>query len=90
VKLLISILLIWNLVTFLLMGIDKKKAVADKRRISEKTLLTCSFAMGGLGIGMGGLYFHHKTRKRRFIILVPISIIFNLSIIYVLFYIGII
>jgi len=46
--------------------------------------------MGGLGIGMGGLYFHHKTRKIRFIILVPISIIFNLSIIYVLFYIGII
>ena len=89
-KLLFCFVLVWNLITFMMMGIDKKKAIADKRRISEKTLLTSSFAMGGVGIAAAGLFFHHKTRKIKFIILVPLSIAVNMAVIYGLFYLGII
>lgn len=35
--------LIWNLFTFLQMGMDKRKAVKEKQRISEKTLLLWLF-----------------------------------------------
>ena len=49
-KLLILIMVVWNLITFAMMGIDKGRAKANKRRISEKTLLLSSFIMGAAGI----------------------------------------
>lgn len=83
-KLLILLMAVWNLITFIMMGIDKSRAKADKRRISEKMLLTSSFVMGAAGITAGALVFHHKTRKFKFQILVPLSIIVNIAIIYAL------
>ena len=77
-KLLILLMAIWNLITFAMMGIDKARAKADKRRISEKTLLMSSFIMGAAGITAGALVFHHKTRKLKFQILIPLSILVNI------------
>lgn len=85
-KLLILLMGIWNLITFVMMGVDKLKAKKDKRRISEKTLLLSSFCMGAAGITVGGLVFHHKTRKLKFKILVPLSILVNIAIIFALIY----
>ena len=67
----------WNLITFLMMGIDKWKAKHERRRISEKRLLTSCFLMGAVGGGAGMLVFHHKTRKLKFQILVPIALLLN-------------
>ncbi len=52
-----------NLITFIIYGIDKKRAIKKEVRISEKTLISLGFIGGCLGalIGMG--MFHHKTRK---------------------------
>ena len=51
-----------NAVNFCLYGIDKRKAVKDKRRISERTLLLWSvFAPFGGAAGMH--FFRHKTKK---------------------------
>jgi len=80
-KHLLLIWLAWNLVTFLMMGIDKWKSKHEKRRISEKTLLLICFAMGAIGGGAGMLVFHHKTRKAKFQILVPIALILNFLVI---------
>lgn len=44
----LSVLLIWNLMVFALYGLDKRKAVTNQWRISEKTLLWSSFLFGGL------------------------------------------
>ncbi len=77
VLILLAVWIGWNLITFLIMGIDKRKAIKDKQRISEMTLLLCSFVLGGLGIGAGALVFHHKTKKWKFRILIPISLIIN-------------
>ena len=89
-KLLILIMVVWNLITFAMMGIDKVRAKANKRRISEKTLLLSSFIMGAAGIAAGALVFHHKTRKLKFQILVPLSIIVNIVTIYALIHYNIV
>ncbi|MCI8609980.1 MAG: DUF1294 domain-containing protein [Firmicutes bacterium] len=81
-KLLILLMVIWNLITFFMMGLDKWKAKKEKQRIPERTLIECSFIMGAIGIGAGMLAFHHKTRKLKFQILVPLSLVVNGLVIY--------
>ena len=83
-------MLTWNVITFLIMGIDKFKAKHDKQRISEKNLFTCAFLMGGCGIGLGMMAFRHKTQKIKFKLLVPLAIIVNAAVIYGLFYYNIV
>ena len=53
---------LFNILTFILFGIDKRKAIKDKWRISEKTLLICGL-FGGFGQFFGMKVFHHKTLK---------------------------
>ena len=89
-KLLILLMLTWNLHTFLFMGIDKYKAKHDKQRISEKNLIMCAMLMGGAGVALGMWAFHHKTKKIKFQILVPVAMIVNAAVIYGLFYYNIV
>lgn len=56
-------LLLWNLFVFLVYGLDKGKAQKGQYRIPEKVLLGMALALGGLGAGFAGYFFHHKTRK---------------------------
>ena len=56
-------LLIWNLLIFLIYGIDKSKARRGAWRIPEKILLTIVLVCGGFGAWLAGIAFHHKTRK---------------------------
>lgn len=63
-----------NLVTFAAFGIDKWKAVRHRWRIPEATLLGLSLIGGALG-GLAGMrLFHHKTRKARFFVGVPVML----------------
>ncbi len=89
-KLLLLTILTWNVITFIMMGIDKLRAKKDLYRISEKTLIISSFVMGAVGVVLGMIVFHHKTRKLKFKVLIPISIICNAAIIYGLFYYNLI
>ena len=62
-----AVYLIWNLVNFSLMGIDKFKAKHDLWRIPESTLLGgCASLMGAVGSIIGSRFFHHKTQKKKF------------------------
>ena len=56
-------LLIWNLLTFIIYGIDKSKARRRVWRIPEKILLILAFTCGGFGAWLAGITFHHKIRK---------------------------
>lgn len=64
-----------NLITFITMYVDKKKAKWGKWRIKESTLFTLVFLGGGIG-GIAGMYlFRHKTKKTRFVIGFPLILI---------------
>ena len=56
-------ILIWNLLVFMIYGIDKSRAKRGAWRIPEKYLLSFAFLCGGFGAWLAGVTFHHKTRK---------------------------
>lgn len=60
--------LVLNLIAFILIGYDKKRAQNNKRRISEKTLLTFVLIGGTIGSGLGMLAFRHKTVKTSYLL----------------------
>ena len=55
-----------NIIGFVLMGIDKKKARKGEYRISEKTLWTWAIIGGGTGAFLGMRHFRHKTKHFTF------------------------
>ena len=76
---LLAVLIVINLVSFALMGIDKAKARMGAWRISEKTLLSVCAAFGALGGYAGMQVFRHKTKHRRFTIGVPAMLLVQLA-----------
>ena len=61
-----SELAVVNAIAFLAFGIDKRLAVAGRRRIAEATLLMWALLGGTLGAYAGRAAFRHKTRKQPF------------------------
>jgi uncharacterized membrane protein YsdA (DUF1294 family) len=55
-----------NALVFMLIKIDKQRAVSNRRRIPEKTLWQFSFLGGCFGLYIAMNMFHHKTRKLQF------------------------
>lgn len=78
------ILLLWNLATFIIMGIDKRKAIKGKWRVSEKSLFYYAYLFGGFGIWMGMLIFRHKTKHLKFNIFIPLAVLLNIILIYII------
>ena len=68
-------LIIINTISFILMGLDKYKAIHKKYRIPESYLLLLSWIGGGIGSFIGMIIFHHKTKKIKFLLLIPLSIL---------------
>lgn len=64
-------IIIINLIGFLAMWIDKKKAQKGVWRISEHTLFVITLLGGGIGTIAGMYTFRHKTKKMRFVIGFP-------------------
>lgn len=62
-KLVWDYLLLINVASFILMGVDKASAIRNGSRIPEKWFFTISMLGGPLGVFLGMLVFHHKTRK---------------------------
>ena len=66
-----------NLIAFLLMGADKRRARrradgASMRRIPERTLFAWATLGGGIGATAGMLLFRHKTRHWYFRLFLPL------------------
>ena len=79
--LLVIYLIIVNIGTFILYGADKKKAEKDKYRIPESSLLFYSVIGGAFGAFLGMRIFHHKTKKKKFTIGMPLIVILEILII---------
>ncbi len=76
-------LILINALGFALMLLDKRRAVKNLWRISERTLLLISLLGGCLGTLMGMRLARHKTRKPAFSIGIPV--IFALWVIFGIF-----
>ena len=61
-----------NLLTFLLYGLDKYKAIRQEWRILERALLLMAFVGGAFGALSAMRIFRHKTRKGRFRLMIPL------------------
>jgi uncharacterized membrane protein YsdA (DUF1294 family) len=70
-------LIIINLASFLVFGLDKKKAQVGHWRISERALLVLGFLGGSIGILIGMVVFKHKLSKEKFYIGIPLIYILN-------------
>ena len=70
-----------NLIAFLAMGLDKRKAKKEAWRIPEQTLLSLVLIGGGIG-GIAGMYvFRHKTKKPRFFIGFPVILVTEIALV---------
>ncbi|GGP79759.1 DUF1294 domain-containing protein [Shewanella ulleungensis] len=70
-----------NLLTISLYYLDKRAAIKNSRRISEKTLQVCALLGGWPAALLGQFHFRHKTQKKSFIRLLWCCILVNVAII---------
>ncbi len=75
ILIIIGYILIINLIGFLAMYIDKRRAKRNEWRIKEGTLLSIGLLGGGIGAMIGMYKFRHKTKKLKFTIGFPTIII---------------
>jgi len=59
-------LLFMNVLLFVTMGEDKRRAIEDRWRIRESTLFSMAILGGSIGGILGMKVFHHKTRHKKF------------------------
>ena len=74
-------LVIINIITFLVYGIDKWKARKTMWRIREASLLMLAVLGGSIGAWLGMKVWHHKTQHKKFRYGIPVIIIIQLVII---------
>lgn len=67
-----------NIIGFLAMWIDKRKAEKGRWRIQEKTLFMITVLGGGIGTVAGMYTFRHKTQKIAFTIGLPAILILEI------------
>ena len=67
-----------NLIVFFLYGADKRRAKKDAWRIPERTLLTGTWLMGGVGAFAAMRVFRHKTKHIAFQISAPVGAVLSL------------
>ena len=78
-----------NAAAYILMAVDKTNAIRKARRIPEAVLLLIAALGGSLGewLGMAGL--HHKTKHKKFLILVPLFLFVHIALgVWLLFFRG--
>lgn len=73
-------IVIINILTFIVYGIDKLKAKKGKWRIPESPLLLLAIIGGSIGAFLGMKVWHHKTKHKKFKYGIPLIIILQLGV----------
>ena len=73
-----AVWLIINLITFILYGVDKRRARKGAWRIPEKTLLIGTWLLGGVGAWLAMRTFRHKTKHIAFQVSAPAGAMLSL------------
>lgn len=61
---------------------DKTRAKRGQRRTSERSIFTYALFLGATGVYAGMQKYRHKTKHLKFVVLIPILIIFNIYTVY--------
>lgn len=61
-----------NVVSLIVMGVDKRRAIKQAWRIPESTLFVLAIIGGSIGSIIGMHLFHHKTRHWYFLYGMPV------------------
>ncbi len=69
-----------NLLSSLLAYTDKRNAVHNKRRVPESKLMFAGFLGGAFGEYITMRFIHHKTKHAKFMIGLPLIMLFQASI----------
>ena len=77
-------LIVINIVTFQVYGIDKWKAKQGSWRISEATLLALAVIGGSIGALLGMQVWHHKTMHLKFKYGIPLILLAQIALIYLI------
>ena len=67
-KIICAWLIVWNIVAFVAMGADKRKAQKGAWRVPEATLFLFALLGGALGATLGMHVFRHKTKHWYFVV----------------------
>ncbi len=70
-----------SLISYLIVGFDKNRAIKGKLRVPEATILLFAILGGSIGVYLGMQKFRHKTRKPLFSIGIPLIITLQVIII---------
>lgn len=81
-------LVVINLFSFFLYGIDKWKAKRSKWRITEDTLIRLAVVGGSLGAWLGMKVWHHKTLHAKFKYGVPLILLAQITLIVAVLYVS--
>jgi uncharacterized membrane protein YsdA (DUF1294 family) len=75
-----------NLLAFFIMLADKIKSTRPgTERTSEGMLFFLATAFGSLGVYAGMFVFRHKTRKWYFLVGIPLVVIENIALLYLIY-----
>ena len=74
-------IVIINIIAFLAMYIDKRKAKYGKWRIPEQSLFILALIGGSIGAIIGMYTFRHKTKKLRFSVGFPAILVLQIILI---------
>lgn len=72
--------IIINIIGFVIMGIDKRKAIKKRWRIRESTLFLIAFVGGSIGAILGMRIFHHKTKHWYFVYGIPLILLIQIAV----------
>lgn len=78
-KIIIYYLFIINIIAFIIVYIDKQKAIKKQWRIKESTIILISIIGGSIGAYLSMYSFRHKTKHLKFTLGIPIIILIQLS-----------
>jgi len=73
-----------SIIGFILVFVDKRRAIRHDWRIPEKTFYLLGLFGGSIGIWAGMFSFHHKTRKTKFVMILSADLIINFLFLFLL------
>ncbi len=78
-KTILAYLVIVNIISIIAVVHDKSAARNGEMRVSENSLLVLAAAGGGVGMYMAMRIIHHKTRKNKFMVGIPVIVILEFA-----------